>query len=401
VATAGFGLYVHVPFCRSRCAYCGTYTETGCEELARPYVAALLREWDLLATEGIRPARPRLRTLYLGGGTPSLLPPRALERLLGGLLGPAVPEGVLEITLEANPDSVTSERARAWAALGVGRVSLGVQSFDDAILRRLGRLHDAEGARRALTRLREAGFERLSLDLIYGIGPGTDRAYRASLEEALRWDPGHLSCYLLTVEEGTPLDGWVASGAWRLPEEGEAAAQLLWTRERLARAGYEAYEISNFARPGHRSRHNEGYWDRRPYLGLGAGAHSFWAGWRWHNVPDLRAYLRAVLEEGRRPVRGRHRLAPLEEAEEILLLGLRRAEGFRPGALRGLIPEPSWRNLLGVISRLEAGGLLERVEGRVRVRPRAVALTQAIAVELAAALEGCEAASVAGSGGRG
>jgi oxygen-independent coproporphyrinogen-3 oxidase len=326
-------LYVHVPFCRLVCAYCDFVTVGGRGQEIDRYVEALTSEL------AVRPAPGELRTVYLGGGTPSLLSADQVGRLLDAVRHRwpgAAPE---EVTLEANP----SERERPdWSGLraaGVTRISLGVQSLDDADLRALARGHAAREAREAFTQVRAAGIDNVSIDLIYGI-PGQDRArWERVLREAIALAPDHLSLYALQL--ALVPDEWAAPprrGAlrWRrrvaeTQDDAAAAEAYRMAEDILGAAGYEHYELSSWARPGRDSRHNGAYWARRPYTGIGAGAHSYdGAAERSWNVRDLDDYL-ARAEAGERPLADREELDEPTRAFEAVALGLRRVEGLRRG----------------------------------------------------------------------
>ncbi len=318
-------LYLHYPFCRRRCPYCDFPVALGGEETRRRYVEALLREIDAFPE---RPApSPLGPTLYLGGGTPSLLEPGDLERILAALVDAGFPLGRAEVTLEANPTGLTRDRLAAYRSLGVTRISLGVQSFRDGELAFLGRLHSAREAWEAAEAVAAAGFPSWNLDLIYGL-PGQElEDWTASIERALALEPPHLSLYALTVEPRTPLALWVRQGRVPAPDPDRAAELYRWSQERLARAGYERYEISNWARPGHACRHNLGYWAYADWWGIGAGAHGHLGRLRYANDPQPRRYLRTVLAGGS-PRRETIRLSPQAYAVEGVILGLRRGEGL-------------------------------------------------------------------------
>jgi putative oxygen-independent coproporphyrinogen III oxidase len=297
-----FGVYVHVPFCLSRCHYCDFVTYTGMEALRRPYAAALLKEAGVAAA-GLGPEPPQVTSVFVGGGTPTLLPPEDLGRLLARLreLLPFAPGA--EVTVEANPETVEAAVAEGLAGAGVTRVSMGAQSFDDRVLAALGRAHDAARVAAAAATLRAAGVPALNLDLIYG-APGEDAgSWAASLEAALVLEPEHLSAYALTIEPATKFGRLVAAGRMAEPGEDDLADRYGTACSVLAAAGYHHYEVSNWARPGRGSRHNLTYWRRGRYLGLGAGAHEFDGATRRWNVAGVPAYLAAV-REGRRPTSG-------------------------------------------------------------------------------------------------
>ena len=396
-----FGVYVHVPFCQARCHYCDFVTYTGMERLRRPYAAALLEE-AALAVAALGPERPVATSVFVGGGTPTLLPAGDLARVLDRLrellqLAPGA-----EVTVEANPETVDGAMAAGLAAAGVTRVSMGAQSFDDRVLAALGRVHDAARVGEAVATLRAAAVPAVNLDLIYG-GPGEDAAsWSATLEAAVALEPEHLSAYALTVEPATRFGRLVAAGRMAEPDEDDLADRYATACAVLSDAGYAHYEVSNWARdvttapgggpgsaepaasiepappgigppegersgpedtgraavhspqgpvrriPAHASRHNLTYWRRGRYLGLGAGAHEFVAGGvqdpgghgvrRW-NLAGVPGYLQAV-RAGRRPTEGEERLDPGQARFEALALRLRTADGLDPDEAGALGVDP-------------------------------------------------------------
>jgi putative oxygen-independent coproporphyrinogen III oxidase len=333
-----FGVYVHVPFCRTRCHYCDFVTYTGMEGLRRPYAAALLQE-AAMAAAALGPAPPLVTSVFVGGGTPTLLPPEDLARLLARLreLLPFA-EGA-EVTVEANPETVEPAMAEGLAGAGVTRVSMGAQSSDDRVLAGLGRTHDAARVAAAVATLRAAGVPALNLDLIYG-GPGEDAgSWSATLETALALGPEHLSAYALTIEPATKFGRLVATGRMAEPGEDDLADRYEAACSALAAAGYHHYEVSNWARATHASLHNLTYWRRGRYLGLGAGAHEFDGATRRWNVDGVPAYLAAV-GEGRRPTAGEERLDGEQARFEALALRLRTVDGLEPGEARSLGVDP-------------------------------------------------------------
>lgn len=313
------GVYVHIPFCASFCRYCSFYSER-CTEAAvlTRYVDALLQE--ISASD---PAH--FTTLYLGGGTPSLLPVDQLERIVSAVRQKLFPAGSFEeFTLEANPDDVTPEKLAAWRRLGVNRLSIGVQSFDDAHLRWMRRRHTAAQAEGAVRMAREAGFDNLSLDLIFGFAGLTDERWTATIDRALALRPEHLSCYQMSVEEGSTLGDEAAAGAYAPPAQETCARQYALLQQRVAAAGYLQYEISNFALPGREARHNSAYWRREPYWGFGPGAHSYdgLRTRRW-NRQDLEGYLAAPSQ-----ISDSETLSDTDLANEQVMLSLRTAAGL-------------------------------------------------------------------------
>lgn len=388
------GLYLHIPFCSSVCPYCDFAVMVGGPVRRRLFLDALLAEIALYA--GRPEAAWRFDTVYFGGGTPSALDPddlgRIVEALASGLGVSDRPAAWL--LFEANPEDVTAASLAAWRALGVRTLSLGVQSFDAEALASLGRRHDPCQARTSVELAREAGFDTVSVDLIYGL-PGQDAGrWRRDLEAAVALGPDHLSCYQLTVHEGTALGVRRAKGQLtELPEEGQAELFAL-THAFLAGAGYPAYEVSNFARaPEQRSRHNVKYWDHTPYLGLGPSAHSF-SGLgsqpggvrRWWNERRLTPY-RTRLARGERPLAGEESLAPTDLALERLMLALRTPAGLdldRFRARYGVDLEATNRELIG---RLVNEGLLRAAGRLVQPTLRGLAVADSLASSFALAAD--------------
>jgi oxygen-independent coproporphyrinogen III oxidase len=323
-------LYLHVPFCQRRCSYCDFAIAVRRQVPATDYVAAVRRELELVgAAELGRPASESLETLYLGGGTPSLLPAEAMAALLAAVRearGGGAWEGI-ELTLEANPEDVTPERAAAWRRAGVNRVSLGAQSFDDRVLKWMHRSHDAARIGEAVRTLARAGLGNVSLDLIFALPAELERDWGRDVAAALALGPPHLSLYGLTVEERTPLARWIARGRTAASDDARYAEEYLAAHAWLAAAGYEFYEVSNAARPGARARHNAAYWSGRPYLGLGPAAHSFDGRARRWNVAAWEAYRRALVA-GRRPLEAEEVLTPDERELERVYLALRTDRGL-------------------------------------------------------------------------
>lgn len=321
------GLYLHIPFCRSKCSYCAFYSIPDTSvSLAQAWLKAMHREMAFYEA-----AFPPFDTMYLGGGTPSVLDGEMIASLIEEAFRRFRFHPDVEITLEANPDDLSIEALSFYRGLGINRLSLGAQSFDDTDLLALGRRHSAVQTKRALEAARWAGFDNISIDLIMGIPiPTSDptRRWLRTLDEALSFRPEHLSCYLLTYEEGSALEaGRIRGEVTPLSEETERTLFLL-TSHRLRAAGYIHYEVSSFARSDSlRSRHNGKYWCHAPYLGLGPSAHSFLNGTRWWNVRSVERFCQ-MLSESRLPVAGRETLSAGQIHLEQLFLGLRTAEGI-------------------------------------------------------------------------
>lgn len=341
-------LYIHIPFCESRCVYCGFYSTTQ-GGLAASYVEALLREMELRRDE----AKAPWRTVYLGGGTPSQLSPPLLERLFAAI---DTSEAV-EVTMECNPDDLTPLYCEVLGRLPVNRVSMGAQTFSDERLRFLHRRHRAGDVAKAVERLRQAGIENISVDLMYGFPDETLDDWRRDIDCALRLGVEHLSAYCLSVEEGTPLHRMVEEGRVGETDEETARAMYYELTDRLAEAGYAHYEISNFARPGRRSLHNSAYWDGTPYVGLGAAAHSYDGCGRQWNVADLRAYIYNI-GLGKVPME-REELDGKERYNDAVMLRLRTCEGISLQRFTQKFGEEGRKSLLRDAERYVAAGLLE------------------------------------------
>ncbi len=316
------GLYVHVPFCASKCGYCDFYSVTGTSGVSRWLDAVSL---ESRIYEGLFPS---FGTLYIGGGTPSVLDGPDLERLIGTICETFEFGEDFEFTLETNPDDLTEDKLGILRGLGVDRLSIGVQSLDDGELRLLGRRHDAAAALGAVEKARRAGFDDLGIDLIYAIPGQTLEKMRATLEQALSFGPEHISCYELTLEPETPLARAIDRGEVKGVSEETGRGLFVMISETLREKGYIHYEVSNYARgEEHRSRHNSGYWDHGSYLGLGPSAHSFSSGERWWNIDDVDRYCSA-LEGGKSPVDEKEILSDTQLLLERLYFGFRTSAGF-------------------------------------------------------------------------
>lgn len=372
-------LYIHYPFCLRKCHYCAFNSTADSPVTPHDYVNGLLREMDFRARTLAGDASGV--TLYFGGGTPSLMEPR----LAAGIIDTAARLFHLtadaEITLECNPGTVSRERLAAFRSAGVNRISLGVQSFDDELLIRIGRIHTSGEARQAFAAAREAGFGNVGIDLIHSLPGQTSARWERELESACGLGPEHLSIYGLTVEEGTPLALLEQEGRLELPGEEESACMYEHASGFLSGRGYEHYEIANFARPGFRSRHNSGYWERRPCIGFGAGAHSLLPGADFgircgnaENVPD---YLQS-LARGALPVSQEQILTREEAMAERLFLGLRLSDGVDLDRFHKEFGV-SFRERYGdACADLFAAGLLERRDGFLRLTDRARILSNQV-----------------------
>jgi oxygen-independent coproporphyrinogen-3 oxidase len=383
-----FSLYLHIPFCTAKCGYCDFNSYAGHEHLMPSYTEALVHEAQLWrkATAG----RP-LATVFFGGGTPSLMPLQDMAAITAGLRDAFDFAPDAEVTLEANPGSLEEAHLRGLLGLGFNRLSIGVQSFHDDELRALDRIHSADDARAAYRAARAAGFDNINLDLIFGLPEQPMERWQASVEQALSLGPEHLSLYALTVEEGTPLARDVALGRTPAPDPDMQADHYEWTCERLASAGYEQYEISNWSKPGYRCRHNLTYWHCREYLGLGAGAHSYLNGVRFAVAAAPSIYLTLVQQSWEEAREGAAKMRQVVSGETVtkelaisdaLILGLRLNDGVSATAFRerfGVELDAAIGDRLA--DPLEAG-LLERTGDRLRLTPRGRLLSNEVFTRL-------------------
>jgi oxygen-independent coproporphyrinogen-3 oxidase len=329
-------LYVHIPFCTDRCAYCDFNTYAGQQASIPAYVEALCTEIEWVA--GMAPRGLRLHTIYFGGGTPSLLTPGQFASILGAMLRSFQVARDAEITMEANPGTVSGEDLRALRALGINRISLGVQSANGEELRMLERTHTYLDVLQAVSAARRAGFDNLNLDLIYGLPEQTLPTWQSTVKRILALGPDHVSAYALTLEHGTPFGSWSRRGLMATPNPDEAADMYEWLSEELQGAGYAQYEISNWSRDGRACRHNLQYWRGLPYLGAGAGAHGYANGYRYSNVLRIQTYLDRMKEPLGTPssseadanifplspaVVDQHRQSIDDDMAEFMIMGLR------------------------------------------------------------------------------
>ena len=376
------GLYIHIPFCKSKCIYCDFYSLPRAEDRMDRYVSALCRQ---LAEIAQRTTAHTVDSVYLGGGTPSYLGEKRLRRILKTVKKHYHLSRDAEITLEANPDSAGDWRAlRALRRAGMNRLSLGVQSADDGLLRTLGRPHTFAQAEEAAAAARRARIRNLSLDLIYGL-PGQDlTGWKDTLERAAALEPEHLSCYGLKVEEGTPL--WDMQEKMDLPDDDAQADMYLWTVERLEALGYEQYEISNFARPGRASRHNMKYWTLCEYAGFGPGAHSDLGDVRYAYLRSLDTYCAGV-EAGVSVLESSEHIPSRERDIEYVMLGLRLTQGISRQEFENRYRLP-FAPIQSVLERFRATGHAALAGERWRLTPEGFLVSNQIIGQALEALAG-------------
>lgn len=316
-------LYIHIPFCAKKCVYCDFLSIPYDEAIVCRYTDALCKELQM--KKGLA---GRLKTVFVGGGTPSILPVNCLDQILASVAENYNLAGNVEITVEANPGTLTEAKVRTLLSRGVNRLSLGIQSFDNSELRTLGRIHDAEAAIKSAEMVRSAGMENFSLDLIYGIPGQTMKTWKHSLDQAILLSPRHISAYELTPEPETPLKRSLDSGELKMPDEDLILDMSDLTIDRLAASGYVQYEISNYAQPGCLCAHNMNYWDRGDYLAVGAGAHGFIRGFRTRNTSSIAEYLER-LGNNSDPEVEKTGITSEDALKEFVFLGLRKVEGIR------------------------------------------------------------------------
>lgn len=372
------GLYLAFPFCPSHCRYCSNPAAAYTPERAEAYLTRLAEDLERAAPDW---AGHEIDTVYLGGGTPTLFPARGLGRLLETAAARLPLASGAEITTEANPETVTSALAIELAAIGINRVSLGAQSFDNGQLAFLGRIHAAEAVPRALDAVGGAGIGNVSLDLIFALPGQTPEAWGRDLDRAIDLAPEHLSIYGLTVEEGTELARRVAAGTVQVPDEERYTECYRLAAERLPAAGYARYEISNFARPGRRCRHNLHYWNGDDWLGLGAGAATHRAGHRYSWPEDPGAWRAGADRASLRT--GEEHLTPEERAREMAVFGLRTADGIDLDRVRTVTGADLPSSARSALERMTRQGLLTRVGNQVRATDRGFLFHDWIGTELA------------------
>ena len=372
------GLYIHIPFCLSKCHYCDFYSVTSLSAVP-DFLDALFKEMEMY-----RGRFSPFDTVYIGGGTPSLLSPGQLESLLtkvreNFVLMPS-PEITPETTIETNPSDLGRSFLESMRQIGINRINIGVQSFDGKVLGFLGRRHSVKEAISAIEASRKAGFHNIGLDLIYGVPGQAIESWLDTLRQAVTFSPEHLSCYQLTLEANTPLGTRYQAGEFSIPEEGLQYEFFMKTSEFLEDAGYIHYEVSNFGRgPEHTSRHNQKYWDHSPYLGLGPSAHSFQPGRRWWNHRSLDQYLTAI-NAGDLPVEETEILTMEQLRLEALYLGLRTKKGISLEDLKNQYDYDLLSERKEILARLREEGLVSIQDGCVSPTRAGLAVADSLAI---------------------
>ncbi|GCE10341.1 radical SAM family heme chaperone HemW [Tengunoibacter tsumagoiensis] len=364
-------LYLHVPFCHTRCHYCDFNTFAGLLPLREPYVRALLQEIALVGEQSRQPdgRLRRSRTVFFGGGTPSLLTVNQLTRLLHACFASFAIDADAEITMEANPGTLSLEQLKGIRSAGINRLSMGAQSFDAGLLKTLGRIHSPEEITQAVQSARAAGFTSLNLDFMFGLPDQTMQHWQQTLDQALALRPEHLSLYSLIIEEGTPFFDWVHAGNIIPGDEDLCADMYEYADERLRSEGYINYEISNWALPGHHSRHNLTYWQNLPYLGLGTGAASSFANHRFSNERDPDTYIKLV-KSGQRPTVEDELVEKEQAMSETAFLGLRTAMGIHLPTFEQRFHQTFAAFVGDRLHFVDQAGLLEESEDWLRLSTR-------------------------------
>jgi len=388
--SASFGLYVHLPFCKKKCAYCDFISYPGKEGEITGYIQTLLTEWTAVRSELLRETTFSISSCYLGGGTPSLLDENHLHVLVEGLFPQGIPEN-MEFSIEANPESLTDSRLACYRNLNINRISLGVQSFNDKSLQQLGRIHTAKQAETAIAMLLEYGWENYNIDLMYGLPEQSPRDFTADLTRALAFHVPHLSVYNLTINPATPFGKRSAAGKLFLPPEKKIVEMMGILEEKTISAGLQHYETSNFSRPGFACKHNLTYWHLSPYIGLGLGAVSFFThdcgpwGSHWENSVAFQDY-DVVSRSGRWPFLSRTPLSCNEAFMETLLTGLRLQEGLETDQLNSRFGKRITGKMLRAVTPLLAEGWLEQKDGRLKATQQGSRILDALILELVSEL---------------
>jgi len=370
------GIYIHIPFCKQACVYCNFHFSTSLQ-LKNDFLQALLKETgdrkDYLQGENIE-------TIYFGGGSPSLLAPAEIEYILSAINNNYSISPNAEITLEANPDDINLENAMAWRKLGINRLSIGIQSFYDEDLRWMNRAHDADQSVRSIDAVFNAGFSNLTIDLIYGMPTLTDEKWQANVQRATEYGIPHISCYALTVEAKTVLEKKIRTGMTSDVNTDDQARQFLLLIDWLEEEGYEHYEISNFAKPGMRSRHNTSYWQQKKYLGLGPSAHSFDGMSRQWNISNNSLYVSSIKDS--LPAFEFEQLQPIHRLNEYIMTSLRTSEGLNLDFVSTQFGSKAMNQLQENSCRHEENGSIIHEENMIKLTRKGRLLADGIAADL-------------------
>lgn len=374
------GIYIHIPFCTHQCPFCAFSTVQYSRSLLDAYMVALKGEFRYLLEQYNLNGR-KLQSIYLGGGTPSLIPQKQLLEVLDLCRSVFQTPDDLEVTLEATPESINPQKARALLRVGVNRLSLGAQSFSDKELKLLGRNHTADQSRRAVLTAREAGFTHISLDLIYALPAQSLDQWMFSVQEALAISPQHISFYGLTLEEGTPFYEFKESGRFCFPNEEEQSFMYTTAQELLAERNFDQYEISNFSKPGYQCRHNLIYWSDGDYLGLGASAHSHMNGRRFANCFDPQEYIHRIGGNGTAVVEMEH-LTSEKKAREALAFGLRRTAGSNLQETLNRYHVQLPQDFYQTLENLQSHGLLTFSSDTLKLTPKGLMVADELAATI-------------------
>lgn len=374
-ANMNFGVYIHIPFCRTKCNYCGFISRPWQEELAERYWRAVVREIE--AFFNARPEWNAAATIYFGGGTPSLVPASHIRQILEACRRQFEIPADCEMSLEANPGTLTKEKAREYRAAGINRISMGAQTFDDRELVAIGRVHTSDQISESLALLRNEGFDNLNLDLILGLPGQTREGWLANLNRIVELRPPHISVYMLDLDPKAPLYHAVSKGLYSVPDDDAVCDWYLESIDQFEHYGYEQYEISNFALSGYACRHNLRYWERQPVLGFGVGSHSFDGRSRYANLPKLGAYMNRV-ESEESPIEWKRQIEETEQLQENLFLRLRLNKGIDWDLIRREYGDKKVSSYESSLRFMSDSGLVEWSNSHVRLTPRGMLLSNEV-----------------------
>lgn len=363
------GLYIHIPFCKKKCAYCDFVSYPGGEEYFEAYTDELCREMRRYKGE-------KIDTVFVGGGTPSLLPVKCMEKLINNVYKTFSVSRECEITLESNPGTMQKEKPAELRNLGINRLSIGVQSFNDDELKRIGRIHSAAEAEETIIAARGAGFQNINIDIMFSLPGQTAGSLAETIEKTIMLLPEHVSCYSLILEEGTALYKEYAAGKLKPTGEEEDRRMYAYLCKKLNAAGYRQYEISNFAREGYECRHNLKYWDCTEYIGIGAAAHSYYGAERFYNTASIEKYLRGEYREG-----NAERITRTEAIKEFMIMGLRKTDGIEKAEFYRRFNEDIFTVFGDSLNKFLSGGFMEETREKIRFTPAGVNVSNTLLCE--------------------